>query len=160
MKKPFRDTKVGKFLASKGVDSVLDIASNVIPGAKAINTLKDVIIGSPLSPEDKAQALDLLIQEKEIFSLEIQDRSSARNREIEIAKTGKKEWVQPIVVCSVLLMFMAMLAFQLFGTVPPGNIDAVREFQITLRDMMFMVVAYYVGSSIGSKKKTDLLKSE
>lgn len=160
MKKPFRDTKVGKFLSSKGVDNVLNVASHVIPGVKAIDTIKDAILGSPLSPEDKMQALDLLIQEKEIFALEIQDRENARNREIEIARTGKKEWVQPAVVVSVLLMFMGMLSFQLFGTVPPGNIDAVRELQITLRDMMFMVVAYYVGSSMGSKRKTDLLKNE
>jgi len=69
-KKPLKETKLGKFLQSKGLDTVLDAVGNVIPGVAVLDDVKDILMGNnpdipapSMSEEDKAYALELLKQE-------------------------------------------------------------------------------------------------
>lgn len=61
--KPFKETGLGKFLASKGFTSVLAAVGAELPGAKLLSTVVSLVTGSPeykqLSPEDQQQFMEL-----------------------------------------------------------------------------------------------------
>jgi len=74
MKKKFRETKVGKFLADKAPD-ILNVAGELLPDAGLLGAVGKMIDDSKLTPEDKAQAHAQLV---ELYNLEVEDRKSAR----------------------------------------------------------------------------------
>ena len=87
-KKPFKETKLGKFL-KKIAPSILGIAGDLLPDAGVLNMVKNLIIkDDTISSEDKKEALS---QVKLMYELEIKDRDSARRREVEVKKTGSKD---------------------------------------------------------------------
>lgn len=73
-RKPFKESKLGKFLSEK-VPGVLDVVDDYFPPAKILTAL----VGKNLPPEDQIE-FDRLLQEheKEMYALEIEDRKSAR----------------------------------------------------------------------------------
>ena len=82
MKKPFKETKVGKLIGSLG---------GLLPNQGVLGVLKQVIdTDDSLTPEEKEEAHNWLI---EAYKAEVADRDSARNREIEVAKAGGKDWL-------------------------------------------------------------------
>ena len=85
-KKPFKDTKVGKFLMRK----LPDLAGAALSGGP-LAALGTLIENDPkITPEEKEQLHQELV---EIYQLEVEDRDSARKREVEIAKTGRIDWL-------------------------------------------------------------------
>ena len=86
MKKPFRETKLGKFLA-KIAPNILNIAGDLLPDAGVLGMVSNLIKkDKDISPDDKAKALS---QAQEMYELEIKDRDSARKREVEVKKNRK-----------------------------------------------------------------------
>ena len=74
-KKPFKETKVGKFLLKKAPGFV----SNVLPDKGVLGIVKELINTDPeITPEERAKMHDELI---ELYNLEVKDRESARKRE-------------------------------------------------------------------------------
>ena len=61
MKKKFRETKVGKFLADKAPD-ILNVAGELLPDAGLLGAVGKMIDDSKLTPEDKAQAHSQLVE--------------------------------------------------------------------------------------------------
>ena len=59
MAKKFKDTKVGKFLASNG-SSIVDTLGSVLPDAGVLGMVKNLIDKQPMPVEDKEKALKLL----------------------------------------------------------------------------------------------------
>jgi hypothetical protein len=59
--KPLKDTKLGKFLASKGLDHLLEGIGTVLPGVKVLDQIKDAVLGDSgrLSEEDKKEFMEL-----------------------------------------------------------------------------------------------------
>lgn len=85
-----KDTKIGKFLAEKA-PHVLDVAGALLPDAGLLGVVKNLIDKDPsLSPEDKEQIHQQLV---ELYKLEVEDRDSARKREVEITKAGGNDWM-------------------------------------------------------------------
>ena len=84
-RKKFKDTKVGQFLLKK----IPTFAKEILPEKGVLGIVKNLIDDEPtLTPQEKEQ----LHQERiELYQLEVADRDSARNREIEVSKTGKYE---------------------------------------------------------------------
>jgi len=81
--KKLKNTKIGKFLAEKA-PHVLDVAGALLPDAGLLGVVKNLIDKDPsLSPEDKEQIHQQLV---ELYKLEVEDRDSARKREVEITK--------------------------------------------------------------------------
>ena len=88
--KQLKDTKIGKFLAEKAPD-VLDVAGSLLPDAGLLGVVKNLIDKDPnLSQEDKQQIHEQLV---EFYKLEVQDRDSARQREVEMVKAGSEDWM-------------------------------------------------------------------
>ena len=98
-----KDTKIGKFLAEKA-PHVLDVAGALLPDAGLLGVVKNLIDKDPsLSPEDKEQIHQQLV---ELYKLEVEDRDSARKREVEITKAGGNDWMMNLTGVVGLLCFL------------------------------------------------------
>jgi len=162
--KPFSETKVGKFLGSKGVNIVLDAAEIIgVPGAGIVNNLKDKITNHPtLSPEDKITALSFLEEERKVFELELMDKESARNlyeKKNDMADIVVKRvvnWNLPIaavlifllVYCTVVLKDNVLLALI------SSSIGAAIQQLFSERQT---IINFFFGSSKGSKDANQAL---
>lgn len=147
-KKPFKDTKLGKFLKEK-VPGVLDVVDDYFPPAKILTAL---VGKESLPPEDQSEFLKLLQDhEREMYALEVQDRDSARNREVEIAKTGKSDWMMRVVGIWVLIL-TTWIIYAVFYTV---IINSEMSHFIAGEVVGFAasVVMLYYGASQRSGKK-------
>lgn len=148
MSKKFKDTKLGKFLG-KTAPHILDIAGDLLPDAGVLGIVKNLVEkDEKISPEDKKEAL---AQTKEMYELEIKDRESARNREIEVKKTGDKDLMMMFTGIVGLLSFM----FVIYAVVYEEGV-LHNELFVHLMGMIEGVVisnifAYYYGTS--SEKK-------
>jgi sulfite reductase beta subunit-like hemoprotein len=159
-KKPFKETKVGQFLSNKA-PKILDAVGNLLPDQGVIGIVKRIISTQAdiLSPEDKAEALNLIREyEIEVFGMEIQDRVSARTREVEMAKTGKTDHLMYVSGYVALSAFLIMVVAVIWKP------DAVRDNPLfhqlmgIIEGVALTVFGYYFGSSKGSSEKTRLLK--
>jgi hypothetical protein len=171
MGKKFKDTKFGAWLNKAGntlKDNVGDIAGIGIKVATgnisgAIADATDMIKGND-SPEAKELLTELEMNlkewEKEMYELEIKDRESARNREIEIKKAGGQD-IMMIVTGSVgLLSFLLIVYTVLYRTLPEGNEKLVYHLLGVVEGVSVTMFAYYFGSSKGSKDKSALLNNK
>jgi len=145
--KQLKDTKIGKFLAEKAPD-VLDVAGSLLPDAGLLGVVKNLIDKDPnLTPEDKEQIHQQLV---ELYKLEVQDRDSARQREVEITKAGGNDWMMNVtgiigLFCFVFIVYAVVYIPQVLEN----------ELFIHLMGMVEGVVignifAFYYGTS--SKK--------
>ena len=160
-RKKFGETKVGIFLKEKFPDlaeTALDIAGNFIPGA---NALKGLFSNTPgISQEDRVAFNEaIMTYEIEIAKINAADTDSARNREIEIAKTDSGWLVKNIV--PILAAAWTIFTFVLFILALTGHMEAKENMQFLVinsaTNVVMLVVGYYFGSSNGSKMKQDQL---
>ena len=146
-KKKFKDTKLGGLL-SKIAPKILNVAGDFLPDAGVLSMVSKMIDADPdISPEDKKM---LQNHQKELYKIEVADRDSARNREIEVAKTGKKDYMMTLTGVVGLLSF----AFIIYAVVYVPSVTD-NDLFVHLMGMVEGVVisnifAYYYGTS--SKK--------
>jgi len=158
-KKAFKDTKFGQFLNKAGgsIPEILTIAGKVATGN--IGGAIQYIIGETSNIlEDKAKndanAKALLIEfekykmtyEKELFELEVEDRKSARTREVELAKTGKTDWLMYAAGTTALGTFLLMVYAVIFM---PSTVDNTLFHQLMgiIEGVALSVFGYYFGTS-------------
>tara|TARA_R100000234_G_scaffold82167_1_gene51820 strand:- start:71 stop:523 length:453 start_codon:yes stop_codon:yes gene_type:complete len=146
-KKKFKDTKLGGLL-SKVAPKILNVAGDFLPDAGVLSMVSKMIDADPnISPEDKKM---LQQHQKELYKIEVEDRDSARNREIEVSKTGKKDFMMTLTGIVGLLSF----AFIIYAVVYVPSVTD-NDLFVHLMGMVEGVVisnifAYYYGTS--SKK--------
>ena len=144
-KKKFKDTKVGKFLKDKA-PKILDTVGDVLPDKGVLGIVKNLISSSDeLSPEDKAIALDHL---KEVFELEVKDRESARNREIEIAKIHKFDFMFYLTGFVGLSVFCFIVYAIVYLQIPDQNKEIWIHLIGISEGVVLSIFGYYFGSSI------------
>lgn len=99
-----------------------------------------------------------------LFKAEVEDRSSARNREAQIATSDAaptfNKIITPLLAVGVLVSTVILFGGVLFGS---GMLDPTRKdiaiFVLgQLAGICTMVISYYFGSSSGSVQKTDYLE--
>lgn len=96
----------------------------------------------------------------DLMKLDNEDRASARTQTIELAKAGSRiAWGAPVVSLVVLLTFGLVLFLVLTKSIPPGQETTVSLMLGALQTMAVSVVAYWVGSTAGSRAKDDLIRS-
>lgn len=81
-----------------------------------------------------------------------EDRNSARNREIQIRDNTPK-----VLAYLLTLGFFGTLTFMMTGEIPATGHDVLLIMVGSLGTAWTGMIAYYFGSSAGSKAKTDLL---
>ena len=174
-KKPFRETKFGKFVTEKVAPVMGDVLGIVgdIMGIEAIEKVGDLINSRK---EESAELMALQVEfekyklewqlevqriEIEAFRVEVQDRESARSREVQFmqANGGKRDWVQGgLVICTVVLVLVSM-TFLAFWEIPKAN-EAIFHMMLggIVVQGMNSIYNYFFGSSIGSRKKDETIK--
>jgi hypothetical protein len=148
-KKKFKETKVGKFLA-KIAPGILGVAGDLLPDVGVLSIVKNLIEkDETITPEDKIAALE---QVKSMYELEVQDRDSARNREIEVKKTGSTD----IMMLATGLVGLFSFVFIIYAVVYEPTV-LENDLFVHLMGMVEGVVisnifAYYYGTSAQDRK--------
>lgn len=148
-RKKFKDTKVGK-LIGKVAPSVLGIAGDLLPDAGVLGVVKNLIDKDPeVSSEDKKIIHD---QIKELYELEVADRDSARKREVEIAKTGKTDWMHFITGIVGLGSFTFMIYAIVYLDIPDGNKEVWINLIGVVQGIVLSIFGFYFGSAVKGNK--------
>lgn len=135
-KKPFNETTVGKLLGKVG---------GILPDSGVLGVLKEVIDNDDeLTRQEKEEALKRI-------EIAMQDRDSARKREVGVAAAGKKDYLMLLTGLTGLFSF----AFVVYATVyVPSVLE--NDLFVHLMGMIEGVVvsnlfAYYFGTSQDKK---------
>ena len=141
-KKPFKETKVGKLLGNLG---------GILPENGVLGVLKQVIdTDDTMTPEEKEDAHKALI---EAYKAEVQDRDSARNREIEVAKAGGKDWLFNITGLVGLGAFGVIIWAILALDIPETNKELFYHLIGIVEGVSLSIFGYYFGTSMKDEKK-------
>ena len=126
-KKKFKDTKVGKFLSSKG-SGIIGLVGNILPDKGLLGVLKNVISSDDTLPlEDKDIALELLKQD----SIELQEVSKRWESDMK-----SDSWLSKNVRPLTLVFFSLSYVAGWFLEYPLDNITG----------LLSLIVAAYFGS--------------
>lgn len=143
--KKFKDTKVGMFLKNKA-PKILDTVGDVLPDKGVLGIVKNLISSSDeMSDEDKAIAFDQL---KELYALEVEDRASARNREIEIAKLHKFDFLFYLTGIIGLSVFCFIVYAIAYLNIPEANKEIWIHLIGISEGVVLSIFGYYFGSAI------------
>jgi hypothetical protein len=140
-KKPFKDTKVGKFLMRK----LPDLAGAALSGGP-LAALGTLIENDPkITPEEKEQLHRELV---EIYQLEVEDRDSARKREVEIAKTGRIDWLFNLTGIVGLGAFGVIIWAIIALDIPDANKELFYHLIGIVEGVSLSIFGYYFGNSL------------
>ena len=141
-KKPFKETKVGKFL----LDKLPNIAGDILPDKGVLGIVKNLIDSDDSMDEAQKDAMY-----KELYELEIADRDSARKREVEVKKAGGQDYMMFITG----IVGLASFVFTIYAVVYVPSVTE-NDLFVHLMGMIEGVVvsnlfAYYYGTSTDKK---------
>lgn len=138
-KKPFSQTKVGQLL------------SKVLPDKGIVGVLKNVIdLDESLTPEDKEKAQETLLK---AYEAEVSDRDSARKREVEIAKSGREDWLFNLTGIVGLGAFAVIIWAILALDIPAPNKELFYHLIGIVEGVSLSIFGYYFGTSMKDNKK-------
>lgn len=144
-KKRFRDTKIGLFLKNKAPE-ILDKVGDLLPDAGVLGIVKNLIDTSfVLSPEDKALAQEYI---KQLYEIEVDDRVSARDREIEIVKAGKNDLMFTLTGIIGLAVFLFVIYTITYRDIPQDNKELFIHLIGVSEGIVISIFGYYFGSSV------------
>ena len=141
-KKPFFETKVGRIVGK---------LSGSLPDKGVLGVLKNLIDSDEeLTPEEKKAAQEALIR---AYEAEVSDRDSARKREVEIAKSGKIDWLFNITGVVGLGAFAIIIWAILALEIPKDNKDLFIHTIGIVEGVALSIFGYYFGTSMKDNKK-------
>lgn len=141
-KKPFKETKVGKFLFNK----IPSLAGDILPDKGILGVVKNLIDSDDSMGQQEKDDLY-----KELYEMEVADRDSARQREVEVKKAGGQDWMMFITG----IVGLASFIFTIYAVVyVPSVVE--NDLFVHLMGMIEGVVisnifAYYYGTSADKK---------
>jgi len=141
-KKPFKETKVGKLLGNLG---------GLLPESGVLGVLKSVIdTDDTLTPEEKEEAHKALI---EAYKAEVADRDSARNREVEIAKTGRFDLMYNLTGVVGLGAFAFIVYAIVYLEIPAENKEVWIHLIGICEGIVLSIFGYFFGTSMKDNNK-------
>ena len=146
-KKPFKETGLGKLL-SKTAPSVLDIVGNLLPDKGVLGVVKNLIDSSDMSEEDKSLAHEQLV---ELYRLEVEDRDSARKREVALRQFGT-DWMFNVTGLVGLAAFGFLVYTVVTTEVPASNKEIFIHLLGIVEGVALSIFGYYFGSAIKDNK--------
>ncbi len=167
-KKKFKDTKFGKFLNKAGntlkenVGDIAGIGLKVATGniSGAIEDATDMIKGND-TPEAKELLQELEIRKQEfeldLYKTEIEDRDSARKREVEVLKAGGGDVMMKVSGFVGLGSFLLCLCAILFMDLPDANMKLVYHILGIVEGVALSIYGYYYGTSKSSADKNSII---
>ena len=143
-KKPFKQTKVGKFLG-KVAPSILNTVGDVLPDKGLLGVVKNLIDkDDSMSAEDKAIAHSQL---KELYALEVSDRDSARKREASVRVHGI-DWMFNLTGLVGLGSFTYLVYTIINVEVPETNKELFIHLIGIVEGVALSIFSYFFGQSI------------
>jgi len=165
MKKSFKETKFGAFIAKAGqsMPEILSIGGEILTGdvGGAVEKVGALLKGKAETDPAAASLLQefemaKMEYQKEIFALEVEDRKSARSREIEIAKIGGQDWMMYLTGIAGILAFFVVIYAVIW--IPTSQTNKLFIHLMGLIEGAVMTIfAYYFGTSKSSADKNKLL---
>jgi len=144
-RKKFKDTKVGKFLSEKA-PKILQTIGDILPSNGSLGIVKNIInLSDELTDEDKEIVTKELIEMEQIM---LKDRESARNREVEIAKLQKFDFLFYLTGLVGLAAFCFMIYAIVYLTIPVDNKEVWIHLIGITEGIVISIFGYYFGSSI------------
>jgi len=141
-KKPFKETKVGKFLLKK----IPSIFGDILPDTGILGVLKNVIDSDDtITPEERESMHKEL---KELYELEVADRDSARNREVEKAKTGQFDFMFNLTGIVGLFSFAFIIYAIVYLEVPDNNKEVWIHLIGICEGIVLSIFGYFFGSAV------------
>jgi len=138
-----KDTKIGKFLAEKAPD-VLDVAGSLLPDAGLLGVVKNLIDKKPdLTAEEKQEIHQQLI---ELYKLEVEDRDSARKREVEISKVRRFDFMFNLTGLVGLGTFVFLVYCIVYITIPESNEKTFYTLIGLCEGIVLSIFGFYFGS--------------
>ena len=139
-KKPFWETNLGKIVSS---------VSGVLPKKGVLGLIKNVINGdSSLTPEQKAEALKEAV---EAYRVEVSDRDSARNREVNSKRYGT-DWMMTVTGVVGLTAFVFIVYTVVTKEVPEKNREIFIHMIGIIEGIILSIFGYYYGSAMKDNK--------
>ena len=147
------------------VASALGVSNEPDEVAKALQTDPDVALKLKELQNSNEATLKKHIEAMAAIELRyeetrVDERKSSHSREIELAKAGEDNYIQPVLAIIGVVSFFGMIGYMLSA----GLNDMSQESSFIIGNMTGMAAAiakdiygYYFGSSKGSKDKTDKL---
>ena len=147
-KKPFKETGLGKFLLGAG-STIIDVVGDVLPDKGLLGVVKKLIDKDPdLSDDQKAEAHDRLV---ELYRLEVEDRDSARKREVNLRKYGT-DWMFNLTGIVGLTAFVFLVYTVVTTEVPASNKEIFIHLLGIVEGVALSIFGYYFGSAIKDNK--------
>lgn len=144
-KKPFKETKVGKFLLKK----IPGLLGDVLPDNGVLGVLKNVIDSDDtITPEERESMHNEL---KELYELEVADRDSARSREVEKAKTGQFDFMFNLTGIVGLFAFAFIIYAIVYLEVPENNKEVWIHLIGICEGIVLSIFGYFFGSAVRKK---------
>lgn len=145
-KKPFNQTKVGKFITSKLPGFVGDF----LPDKGVLGIVKNLIDGdTELSPEEKSAMHQEIV---DLYRLEVEDRDSARRREVEKAKTGGFDFMFNLTGLIGLLSFAFIIYAIVYLQIPENNKEVWIHTIGIIEGIVLSIFGYFYGSAVKQNK--------
>ena len=141
-KKKFKDTKVGQFILKK----IPNFAKEILPEKGVLGIVKNLIDDEPtLTPQEKEQLHNELI---ELYEIEVADRDSARNREIEVAKTGRFDFMFNLTGIIGLGAFAFIVYAIVYLQIPAENKEVWIHLIGICEGIVLSIFGYFFGSAV------------
>ena len=142
-KKPFKETAVGKFLLEK----LPNLAGDILPDKGVLGIVKNLIDSDDsLSPEQRESLL------KDLYELEIADRDSARKREVEVAKTGRFDFMFNPTGVIGLGSFAFIIYAIVYLSIPENNKEVWIHTIGIIEGIVLSIFGYFYGSAVKNNK--------
>ena len=162
--------EIGKWLfGDKGEQTAAAVARVVqtVTGTTDETVAQQVLARDPtVAAQLRVQLAQLAAQREqaaaqatlEALKAQIADVQSARAQTVSLAQAKSAvQWSAPVVSIVVLATFGVVMWAALTRSLPAGSETILNMLLGTLAAMATSVVGYWVGSSAGSERKTDLL---
>lgn len=139
-KKPFWDTNLGKIVSS---------ISGILPKEGVLGVIRNVIDGNDtLTPDEKESALNEAL---EAYKIEVNDRQSARNREVKSKKYGT-DWMMNLTGIIGLSAFAFLVYTVVNVEVPETNREIFIHMIGIVEGIILSIFGYYYGSAMKDNK--------
>jgi hypothetical protein len=147
-------------LVSNGLGKVADAVTT--KGLDYVEDKLGVKLEPDMSPEKLATVQEAAMKHEEfMFEQEVKDRSSARQREVDIASNQNvpliNKIITPALAIFVVLASFILFAILIFVDVRPEAKDILIYILGVLSAAVTQILSYYFGSSQGSKDKSELM---
>ena len=136
MGKPFKETKVGQFLLGK-----IPQLADVLPDKGVLGIVKNLIDKDDTLPQEEKETLL-----KELYQLEVEDRDSAREREVEVAKTGRFDFMFNLTGVIGLGAFAFIIYAIVYLRIPENNKEVWIHTIGIIEGIVLSIFGYFYGS--------------